>query len=73
MQYAKTGDIQDFCTPNALLTFMEYLEDYGSEKTKEVGRKIIYESLNQIKDEKMRKETEKRLEMIRNGVRDLYF
>lgn len=73
MQYAKTGDIQDFCTPNALLTFMEYLEDYGSEKTKEVGRKIIYESLNQIKDEKMRKETEKRLEMIRQGVRDLYF
>ncbi|AZT91406.1 [FeFe] hydrogenase H-cluster radical SAM maturase HydG [Caldicellulosiruptor changbaiensis] len=73
MQYAKTGDIQDFCTPNALLTFMEYLEDYGSEKTKEIGRKLIYDSLNQIKDEKMRKETEKRLEMIRQGDRDLYF
>lgn len=42
-------------------------------RQKRLGEKIIYESLNQIKDEKMRKETEKRLEMIRNGVRDLYF
>jgi len=50
-----------------------FLEDYGSEKTKEIGRKLIYDSLNQIKDEKMRKETEKRLEMIRQGDRDLYF
>jgi 2-iminoacetate synthase len=37
MDLAKPGEIKHHCDPNALSTFLEYLIDYGSESTKEVG------------------------------------
>ena len=37
MEFAIPGFIQNFCTPNALSTFMEYLVDYGSRETCQAG------------------------------------
>ena len=73
MALAKTGQISNVCQPNAILTFKEYLEDYASPETKEVGEKTIQEHLGYIKSDKVREKTIERLQMIEAGARDLYF
>lgn len=73
MALAKTGQIQNVCQPNAILTFKEYLEDYASPETKRAGERAIKEHLNYITSEAVRRQTEERLKLIEEGVRDLYF
>lgn len=73
MTLAKSGEIQNVCLPNALLTFKEYLLDYADEDLKLVGENMIAKNLATIPQEKIRKETIKRLQDIENGTRDLYF
>lgn len=72
MEHAKSGHIHMYCQPNALSTFREYLEDYGSEKTKEIGEKLIAKQLSEMSDEKMKTLAQKQLEKIKEGKRDLY-
>ena len=73
MALAKPGEIQKFCLPNALLTFMEYLVDYASEDVKKKGLKKIEKDLEKILDQSIKNETIKKLELIEQGQRDLYF
>jgi len=73
MRLAKTGQIQNVCQPNAILTFKEYLLDYASPATREEGEKTIASHLEQIPNPKARAETERRLERVCKGERDLYF
>lgn len=72
MALAKSGDIQNVCQPNALMTFQEYLCDYASEATKAEGEKVIAEQVALIKNDNMRKLVLVQLEKIRQGKRDLY-
>ena len=73
MNFAKPGNIQNFCRPNAILTFKEYLEDYASEKVRELGLKIIDQYLEKIPSPNIMTETKKRLHRIEQGERDIYF
>lgn len=73
MPLAKSGEIQNVCQPNAILTFKEYLLDYASPETREVGERTIQQHLKEIKSERVRQETIARLKRIENGERDLYF
>lgn len=73
MDLAKPGEIHNFCRPNAILTFQEYLLDYASPETKKLGRKIITQYLEKIPNKKRLAETQKRLLRLQNGERDLYF
>lgn len=73
MSLAKTGEIQNVCQPNAILTFKEFLLDYASPETKEEGEKTIRVHLAEIPNEKIRRETKERLARIERGERDLYF
>lgn len=73
MRLAKTGEIQNVCQPNAILTFKEYLLDYASPETRAVGEKTIELHLAQIKSQKIRLLTAERLKEIESGKRDLYF
>jgi len=73
MPLAKSGQIQNVCQPNAILTFKEFLEDYASEETKIIGEKTIKNHLEEIPNLKIRKLTEERLKLIEHGKRDLYF
>lgn len=73
MQLAKTGNIQNVCQPNAILTFQEYLLDYASDEVKKLGEETIKQHLNEINNAQVRKLTEERLEELRKGKRDLYF
>ena len=73
MSLAKTGKIQEVCQPNAILTFKEFLLDYASRETKQVGEKTIEDHLAQISSAAVRAETERRLGRLEQGERDLYF
>ncbi len=73
MAVAKSGEIQNLCQPNAILTLKEYLIDFASPATKEIGEKVIAEHLKQIPNQKLRKVTEQRLVEIEDGKRDLYY
>ena len=73
MSLAKSGEIQNVCLPNALLTFKEYLLDYADAATKEVGEAVITQNIPNITEERVRQETVRRLQQITEGTRDLYF
>ncbi|MDK2985533.1 MAG: 2-iminoacetate synthase [Clostridia bacterium] len=73
MKLAKSGEIQNVCEPNALLTFQEYLVDYASERTRKIGEKVIAQRLEKIRNQKVREKTKQWLEQIKKGERDLYF
>ncbi|SFR16047.1 2-iminoacetate synthase [Desulfoscipio geothermicus DSM 3669] len=73
MPLAKSGQIQNVCQPNAILTFKEFLEDYASPATRETGARTIQAHLEQISNPQIRRLTEERLQLIEQGQRDLYF
>jgi 2-iminoacetate synthase len=70
MDLAKPGDIKHHCDPNALSTFLEYLLDYGSEETREVGQALIARKTAEM-DDVRRAHTEKMLERVRSNERDV--
>lgn len=72
MSLAKSSHIHEFCQPNAILTFEEYLCDYASPATVKAAEPAIRAALEEV-DPKLRDECEKRIERIQGGERDLYF
>ena len=52
MELCKSGQIQNCCQPNALMTLKEYLTDYASKETKQVGEQLIEKELHTIPKEK---------------------
>lgn len=73
MSLCKSGQISNCCLPNALMTLKEYLCDYASDNTKQVGDKLIHEQLDQIKSDKVRDIVTKQLHLIAEGQRDFRF
>ena len=73
MSLCKSGQISNCCLPNALMTLKEYLCDYASDDTKQVGYKLIHEQLAQIKSDKVRDIVTKQLHLIAEGQRDFRF
>jgi 2-iminoacetate synthase len=73
MSLTKPGKIHNFCRPNGLLTFSEYLEDFASTKFKKKGYQVIDFYLSQIDDLETRELTSEKLQQIKTGHRDLYF
>lgn len=70
MQLCKTGQIQNCCQPNALMTLQEFLMDYAAAPTRELGEALILSELEQIPNSKMRELASRHLEQIRAGERD---
>jgi 2-iminoacetate synthase len=73
MDLAKPGLIKQFCLPNALMTFKEYLEDYARPETRKAGLALIEKNMNAIPTSGCRAETGERLRKIEKGERNLYF
>lgn len=73
MSLCKTGQIQNCCHPNALLTLKEFLMDYASPETKAIGEKLIQAELANIPREKTREICQDHLEKIAAGIRDFRF
>ena len=73
MSLCKSGQIQNCCHPNALMTLKEYLTDYASEETRAIGEKLIEAELNNIPREKTREICADHLKKIEEGIRDFRF
>lgn len=54
MSLCKSGQIQNCCHPNALMTLKEYLMDYASPETKAIGDKLIEREVLNVPNEKAR-------------------
>lgn len=73
MAICKQQQIHKFCHPNAIMTLMEYLEDYAKEPTKIAGKKLVQQEIENIQDEKIKQLTKDYLEKIEHGERDFRF
>lgn len=73
MSLCKSGQIQNCCHPNALMTLKEFLVDYASEDTKRIGETLIEAELNNIPKEKVREICKENLVKIEQGIRDFRF
>lgn len=71
MDLAKPGEIKEHCNPNAISTFMEYLQDYASPETVVAGRELIEQLLAGM-DERHQKFTKKLIERVKSGERDVF-
>ena len=73
MSLCKTGQIQNCCHPNALMTLKEFLVDYASDETRRKGEAMIKSEIPTIPNEKVRSALTKYLERIEGGERDFRF
>lgn len=73
MRLAKSGQIQNCCHPNAIISLKEFLEDYADQETKGEGEALIEREMAAITSEKVRALAEETLEKIERGERDFRF
>ena len=73
MSLCKSGQIQNCCHPNALMTLKEYLMDYASEDTRRIGEYLIAEEIEKVPREKTREIARRHLAEIEQGKRDFRF
>ena len=74
MFLCKSGQIQNCCHPNALMTLKEYLMDYASPATKAIGDKLIEREVLNVPNEKARAVVLENLRLIeQNNRRDFRF
>lgn len=74
MSLCKSGQIQNCCHPNALMTLKEYLMDYASPTTKAIGDKLIEREVFNVPNEKARAVVRENLRLIEeNNRRDFRF
>ncbi len=72
MQLARAGTIQYVCQPNALMTLMEYILDYGDEDLIKIGDEFIAGEVEKIEREDIQKIVIDNLIKLKKGERDLY-
>ena len=73
MSLCKNMQILNCCHPNALMTLKEYLEDYASPETKELGEKLIEKELHKIPNQKVKEIATEYIQNISEGKRDFRF
>lgn len=73
MTLLKNGQIVNCCHPNALMTLKEYLEDYASAETKQVGDALIQKELEVITNPVVKEKVIDYLAHIQEGKRDFRF
>lgn len=73
MSICKEQQIHNFCQPNAIMTLKEYLEDYASEQTKQIGNKAIEKELKKLPENSQKEIVLSNLEKIHEGSRNFTF
>lgn len=74
MEFAIPGFIQDYCTPNALSTLMEYLVDYAAPETRAAGEAAVRREIDKLPEGPRKQQLLDRLRrIVENDERDLYF
>lgn len=72
MSLAKSGNIQYVCEPNAIMTLMEFVLDYGDDEVHELAMEVINREIENIKRDDIRQLVKNNIEKLKNGERDLY-
>ena len=74
MEFCKSGQISNYCHPNALMTLAEYLADYASGPTREKGLCLIERELGNISSDAIRTACKENVGHILSGTgRDFGF
>jgi 2-iminoacetate synthase len=73
MALAKKGQIHNVCLPNALITFKEYLLDYGDAEMQSQGQVLIDQAVDDIPKTAARRATLEKLSRVSAGKRDERF
>ena len=73
MSLCKSGKILNCCHPNALMTLKEYLIDYASPETRQVGEGLIKQEILKVPSDKIRAIALQHLDDIEHGQRDFRF
>ncbi len=73
MEFSVPGFIKRYCSPNALLTLAEYLEDYAPEETKNAGYKLIEDKVKDLSKTQKTDKLKEKIQQVKQGKRDLYF
>jgi 2-iminoacetate synthase len=73
MEFSVPGFIKRYCTPNAILTLAEYIQDYATPEIAEKGWQVIEREINDLDGHRDVPEIRNRIEQIKKGERDLYF
>ncbi len=71
MDLAKPGLIKQYCLPNALSTFAEYLEDYASPETREIGLRTIEQHITNIDHKALQRRARMMVDEVFSGKRDV--
>ena len=70
MDLAKPGDIRAHCEPNAMSTFLEYLQDYASTSTRQAGDRLLDNALSKMEGPE-RRCAQLMMDSVRSGKRDV--
>jgi 2-iminoacetate synthase len=71
MDLAKPGDIKLHCAPNALSSFQEYVQIFGSKETAGVGNELILKTIGEMSGV-AKQRAEKLVSRVKAGKDDVY-
>ncbi len=71
MDLAKPGDIKLHCAPNALSSFKEYLQNFASPETAEIGNALIHSTIESMSGV-ARQRAEKLVQRVIDGRDDVF-
>lgn len=72
MSLAKSGQIHNVCTPNAIMTLMEFMLDYADPELLVLGEAAIEREIKKIKRDDIRDLVISNIKKLKDGQRDLY-
>jgi len=73
MEFAVPGFVKRYCTPNAVLTLLEYLNDYASPETRIKGLRQVRKELEAMPGGEAKESLKQKIEQVEGGKRDLYY
>lgn len=73
MDLAKPGLIKQYCFPNAIFSFREYLYDFAGEETRTKGLALIKKMLSEMPKSAQKTKIETEIHAIDEGQRDRFF
>ncbi len=76
MEFSVPGFIKTYCSPNAMLTLAEYIMDYANDRVAKMGWDVIDKNIKDLEGKvqpRIIDQLKEKIELIKQGERDLYF
>uniref|UniRef100_A0A7R9V5U9 Biotin and thiamin synthesis-associated domain-containing protein n=1 Tax=Chlamydomonas euryale TaxID=1486919 RepID=A0A7R9V5U9_9CHLO len=72
MKIAKAGNIHSFCHPNSILSLQEYLQDYGTEEMKQIGKDVVAREMESGLTDSAKRLLARKMVKVEKGDHDVY-